>query len=234
MGDSGSPDIFVEEPLHRTATLDIHFRSHDGFHLALELSRGKRFLGVLDDEGFQECHEARIGIWSVRLAHHLTKHVHDPCTLPVDHFIVSGSRLGGVEAQAHDEGSGIGSGEIFASIFGQETLAFMLQPGVESAVRILDGIGKKQREIVGDGFVDPLIAITGPANDIPPPLVRSFMKGNNLAKEFLAVRVEASAPLGFGRKEGVSGNVEESRPALPEGAGNLRDPEVTKREGAGI
>jgi hypothetical protein len=50
MRNGGSPDIFVEEPLHGAATFDIHFRSHDGFHFALELSGGKRFPGVFDDK----------------------------------------------------------------------------------------------------------------------------------------------------------------------------------------
>lgn len=103
MRDGGSTDIFVEEPLHGAATLDIHFRSHDGFDFALELSGGKSFLGVFDDEGFQESHEAGIGIWGIGLTQHFTEHVHNPSTLAVDHLVVSGGRFGGKEAQAHDE-----------------------------------------------------------------------------------------------------------------------------------
>jgi hypothetical protein len=105
---------------------------------------------------------------------------------------------------------------------------------MEDMVRILAGVSKEHREIIGDGFVDPLIAITGPANDIAPPLVSGFVKRDDLGKEFLGIGVEAGATLSFGREEGVGGDVEESWPTLPERAGNLRDGEMTKREGARI
>ncbi len=55
-----------------------------------------------------------------------------------------------------------------------------------------------------------------------------------MREEFLVGRVEAGTLLGFGRQERVGGDVEKSRPALPEGAWNLRDAQMTKRKGTGI
>jgi len=39
-------------------------------------------------------------------------------------------------------------------------------------------VREHQRQITGDGFVDPLIAITRPAHHVAPPLVCYFVKGN--------------------------------------------------------
>ncbi len=101
---------------------------------------------------------------------------------------------------------------------------------MKSVVRILDGVRKEKREIVGDGFVDPLIAIAGPSNDVAPPLVSGFVKGNDLREKFLSIGIEAGAPLGFGREERVGGDVKESGPALPKIGGICRDAEVAERE----
>ncbi len=60
-------------------------------------------------------------------------------------------------------------------------LAVAVKPSVEGVVGVLLRIGKKKREIIGDGFVDPLIAVAGPANDIPPPLVSDLVKWNEFA-----------------------------------------------------
>src|SRR5271157_2041955 len=170
----------------------------------------------------------------IGLAQHLPEHMHDPGTLAVDHLFVRGSRLGGGQAHAHDERAGFGRRAVFVGSFGEKSLAVAVKPGVESVVRVLLGIGKKKREIIGDGFVDPLIAVAGPAHDIPPPLVSDLVKRKNLREEFLVGRVEAGTLLVFWRQERVRGDVEKSRPPLPEGAWNLRDAEMTKRKGTGI
>src|SRR5208337_725334 len=177
---------------------------------------------------------ARVGIRGVRLAQHFPEHLHDPSAFAVDHLIVRGSRLGRDQAQAHDERAGFSRWAVFVGGFGEKRLAVAAEPGVESVVRIFLRIGKKKREIIGDGLVDPLVAVAGPANDISPPLVSHFVKRNNLREEFLTGRVEAGTLLGCWRQERIGGDIEESRPALPEGAGNLRDAELAKWEGAGI
>src|SRR5215469_13608872 len=99
--------------------------------------------------------------------------------------------------------------------------------GISAAVR------KEQCKIVGDGFVNPLVAIAGPAHHIAPPLMRHFVIGNQLGEMFLAAGSEAGALLGFRREEGKRGNVEQARPSLAEGSGNLRNAQIVKRKWPG-
>ena len=144
------------------------------------------------------------------------------------------NRLGGVKAHAHDERAALSRGEVVVGAFGEESVCGSAPARRGESVGIFLRVGKKKSEIIGDGFVDPLIAIAGPADDIPPPLVSDFVKGNDSSEEFLGGGVEAGALLGFGREERVSGEVKKSRPALAEGAGDLRNAEMTKWKGAGI
>src|SRR5208337_1074321 len=234
MRNGASPDILVEEPLHGAVALQIHSWGHDSLDFTLELSCGEAFLGVLGDQRLQQSHESRVGIRRIGLAQHFPEHMHDPSTFAVNHLIVRGIRLGGRQAHAHDERAGLGRRAVIAGAFSEKTLAVAKEPSVESVVRVFLRVGKEKREIIGDGFVDPLIAVAGPANDIPPPLMSHFVKRNNLREELLAGRVEAGTLLVFGRQERVSGDVKKARPALPEGAGNLRNAEMMKRKGTGI
>src|SRR5215467_13951681 len=94
--------------------------------------------------------------------------------------------------------------------------------------RISPAICKKQREIVGDGFVNPLIAIAGPANHVAPPLMRYFVIGNQLREMFLAGGAESRALLRLRRKKRKRGNVKKARPALSERSGNLRNAQIVK------
>src|SRR6266403_4809479 len=61
--------------------------------------------------------------------------------------------------------------------------------------------------------------------------MRNFVIRNQLGEVFLAGGGQPSALLGFGRQEGIGGNVEQAGPALPEGSRNRRDVEVMERKG---
>src|SRR5260370_41921391 len=70
--------------------------------------------------------------------------------------------------------------------------------------------GKKERQIVGDGFVDPLIAIGATANAVAPTLVSHLVKWNQLREMLLPAFGESGALLRRGRKEGKRGDVKKS------------------------
>ena len=115
-----------------------------------------------------------------------------------------------------------------------ELKAVARKPGVQRVLGIAAGIRKEQREVVGDGFVNPLVAITGPANHITPPLMRDLMIRKQLGKVFLAGRCQSGALLRFRREKGERRNVKEAGPTLTKGSGNLRDAEIAKGEWPGI
>jgi len=90
---------------------------------------------------------------------------------------------------------------------------------------------RRARQIVCYGFVNPLVAVARPRDDVAPPLMRNFVIRNQLGEVFLAGGGESCALLGFGRQEGIGGNVEQAGPALPEGSRNRRDVEVMEGKG---
>src|SRR5260370_29527595 len=104
---------------------------------------------------------------------------------------------------------------------------------MKSVIRVPSCVGEKQREIVSDGFVNPLIAVACPADQVAPPLVGDFMIGNQLCEVLLTRGGESRALLSFRGQKGKSGKVEQARPTLAEGSGNLRDAEIVKRKRAG-
>src|SRR4029077_6330598 len=93
-------------------------------------------------------------------------------------------------------------------------------------IGVLLAVGKKERQVVGDGFVDPLIAIGAPANNVAPPLMSHFVKGHQLREMLLPACGEPGALLRRGRKEGKRGDVKKSGPALSEGSRDLGNAEL--------
>jgi len=190
-------------------------------------------VGVFGDQGLQESGEARVGVRSVGLAEHFTEHVKNPGTLGVEKLVVGVGRFRRGEACAHDEGADIGGRKIFVGGFGDEAFAIAIEPEMERLVGIFLGVGEEEGEVAGNGFVNPLIAIAGPADDVAPPLMSDFVKRNNLGIEFLVGGVEAGAALDVGREKRKGGEVEKAGPALSESAGNLRNAEAAKGKGSG-
>ena len=94
-------------------------------------------------------------------------------------------------------------------------------------------VRKQERVVAGDSFAEPLVVITGPADDVAPPLMGDFVEGNDVSELFLAGGGQASAFLGLLGKKRKCGEIEKARPALSEGSGNLRNTEVMKGEWAG-
>ena len=90
-------------------------------------------------------------------------------------------------------------------------------------VRNFLAVRKKKREVGRKCLVDPLIAIVRPSDNISPPLMSDFMKGNEVVKVFLTRRRKPGTLLSFRRKERIGGKIEKSRPALTKRAGNLRN-----------
>src|SRR5258708_20395173 len=102
---------------------------------------------------------------------------------------------------------------------------------MQGVVWILLGVSEEQGEIICDGFINPLIPVARPCDDITPPLVRHFVIRNQLRKVLLAGGVQPGTLLGFGTQEGIGGNIEQAGPALPEGSGNLRNAKVVEWKG---
>src|SRR6266478_805050 len=119
-----------------------------------------------------------------------------------------------------------------AGRFFHEQAAKAFEPDAESTVRILLGVGEKQREILRDGFINPLVAVAGPANDVAPPLMSHFVVRNQFGEVFLPGRTESGALLRFGGQEGIRGNVKQAGPALRKSPRNLRDAQDTEGERA--
>ena len=47
-------------------------------------------------------------------------------------------------------------------------------------------VSEEQRQVIGQGLVNPLIAIDALSNDVSPPLVRHFVKGNKFGEMLLS------------------------------------------------
>ena len=116
--------------------------------------------------------------------------------------------------------------------FYDQLLAVALQPDAQCVIGIFAGVGEEQREVIGDGFIDPLVVIIGPAHHVAPPLMSSFMKRNNFGEMLLAAAGEAGAALGIGREKRKSGNIEEAGPPLAKRSGNLGDAKSAEGERA--
>lgn len=158
----------------------------------------------------------------------------NPGALGVDDLGVGVAGLGGRKARADGERADVGGSAIFAFGFGGEPLAVAVEHGIEGAVRVALGVGEEQGEITGDGLVDPLVAVGRPANDVAPPLMGDFVEGHEVGKKLLAGDGDTDAFLGFVGQERKGGEIEQARPALAEGAGNLRNAEILEGKRAGI
>src|SRR4051794_26970477 len=101
-------------------------------------------------------------------------------------------------------------------------------------VGVLLVVGKEQSEIVGDGFIDPLIAVSAPANYVAPPLMGHFVKGDQLGEVFLTAFGKSGTLLGGGRQKRKGGDVEKAGPTLAKCSGNLRYAELLEGERAHI
>ena len=97
-------------------------------------------------------------------------------------------------------------------------------------IRILVAVGEHQRQITGDGFIDPLIAIAGPTHDVAPPLMGHFVKGHELREMLLARGGKSRLALRFRGEIGIGREVQQTGPTLPEASRNLRDAQRVKRK----
>ena len=68
---------------------------------------------------------------------------------------------------------------------------------MKSVIGVPFGVGEKQREIISDCFVNPLVAVAFPADHVAPPLMGDFMIGNQLGEVLLARGGESGALLSF-------------------------------------
>ena len=107
-------------------------------------------------------------------------------------------------------------------------LAIATEPDVKGMIRAFLSVGEEQRKIVGDGFVDPLVAIGIPADDVAPPLMGDFVEGYEFGEVLLSGLGKPGALLGFRRKIGIGGQIKQSGPALAERAWDLRHAQFLK------
>ena len=91
--------------------------------------------------------------------------------------------------------------------FLHQALAVAREPYTQRMIGVLLAIGKEQRQVIGNGFVDPLIAIRAPTDHVAPPLVSDFVKRNKLGEMFLPAFCEAGALLRRGRQKRKRGEV---------------------------
>src|ERR1700682_1001067 len=97
-------------------------------------------------------------------------------------------------------------------------------------IGIFLAVREKQRQIVRDSLVNPLVSITGPADNVSPPLMRHFVEGTMFGEMLLPCLRKARALLCGCRQKGIRRNIEQAWPALAKGAGNLRHAQFLKRE----
>src|SRR5467141_1277073 len=102
---------------------------------------------------------------------------------------------------------------------------------MQGVIRIFLGVGEKQGEIICDGFINPLVAVARPCDDVAPPLMCDLMVRNKFRKTLLGGGAQASTLLSFRTQKGIGGNIEQAGPTLPKGSGNLRNAEVVEWEG---
>ena len=187
MRHAGSAHPVCKEPLHRAMALDFHRWCHHSFNLALQITGRKRAIGVLCLQGAKEPHKAGVRIFCAGLAEHFAQHVEDPGTLAVDDLLESFRAARGIESRAELQASNL-RWRKFRCIFFDEPFAEAVQPDAELVVRNFLAVRKKKREVGRKCLVDPLIAIVRPSDNISPPLMSDFMKGNEVVKVFLTRR----------------------------------------------
>ena len=88
------------------------------------------------------------------------------------------------------------AGDFFLELF-----AITFEPDAKCMLGGFSAVREEQRKIIRDGFIDPLIPVTGPAHDVAPPLMRDFMIGDDIRKCFLPGGRESGAVLRFGGQE---------------------------------
>src|SRR4029077_16541980 len=71
------------------------------------------------------------------------------------------------------------------------------------------------------------------SDHVAPPLMRHFMKWNQVMKMFLPGFGEAGALLGISRKERIRGKIQKARPTLTKSSGNLRNAQLMERNRPG-
>ena len=125
------------------------------------------------------------------------------------------------------------AGAVSSASFSSRRLAKAIQPHTQPVIRVFWLSANSRRKIAGHGFIDPLIAIAGPADDVAPPLVRDFVKGNQIVEVFLTTGGKSGALLRFRGKKRIGGKVEQPRPALAKSSGDLRDAELANRKRPG-
>src|SRR5439155_6643077 len=145
-----------------------------------------------------------------------------PGTLAIDKLLESVRAARGIKARAELQASNV-RWRKFRRVFFDEPFAEAIQPDAELVVRDFLAVRKKKREVGRKCLVDPLIAIVRPSDNISPPLMSDFMKGNEIVKVLLTTGRKSGTLLSFRRKKRISGNIEKSRPALAKRTRNLRN-----------
>ena len=166
-----------------------------------------------------------------RVAQQLPQHVDYPRAFGVHEVGIAGGPAGGV--QAHSQRQRSHTVQRFLPFFGLEQVfpiapqPFLHQRG---AVGLL--LEVEQSRVAGQGFDQPGVPVGGDRDPIAPPLVRGFVRRDQLAEELAAALVQPHARVVGRGQESVGGQVEQPRKALREVAGNLGDVQLAVGEGA--
>src|SRR5208282_987011 len=102
---------------------------------------------------------------------------------------------------AKGERSNFADGRVRSGNFILELFTVTLKPHMYGVLGGLPAFREEQREVIGDGFVDPLIPVAGPSDYVAPPLMGDFMIRDNFGKRFLPRGRETSTALRFGGQE---------------------------------
>ncbi len=87
------------------------------------------------------------------------QHVNHPGAFGIDDIFVGVRGFGRIEAETESQRANIAGGLVGAGSFFDELLAITLEPDTQGVIGISARVGEEQGQIVGDGFVNPLIAI---------------------------------------------------------------------------
>ena len=154
-----------------------------------------------------------------------------PRAFGVNEVEIAAGPAGGV--QAHPQRQRARAVQRFLPFFGLEQVfpiapqPFLYQRG---AVGLLFEV--EQSRVAGQGFHQPGVPVGGDRDPIAPPLVRGFVRRDQLAEELAAAFVQPHARVVGVGQEGVGGQVEQPRKALRKVAGNLGDVQLAIGEGA--
>src|SRR5262252_756369 len=185
MRHSDSAYPVLNEPLHRMISIEIHGGSHDGVEFVKEVFRGQSAITVFLIEVLQKSLEAGVWGFCARLAQHFTDHMNRPRALGIDQNFETVRGFGRFETVSEGQRANIRSNQIGIRQFLFYSIAIAFEPNPHFAVWSLLAVRKEQSAIIGESFINPLVAITGPAYNVAPPLVCHFVKGNELAEVFL-------------------------------------------------